>query len=310
LQLNRLSVLHDLLVPCDVKSLAAKHRLNVSLMSHALEFLARTTEVIIQKRDGRFQLGDTSPIELAFQLEKFVGAYGPALHMLGDAMRHPDAGKIHVDRRALAAAFAGAGSFLTPLVPDLIRKAGVRCLLDLGCGTASLLIELARSDREFRGIGVDASRFMYRHARRTLRENGLGRRIKVKHVDGRDLRGGLSPTEITRIDGLHGRSFLNEFFASGDRDIVEVLRQLRALFPRRKAWFVDYYGRLGHSAGSKDDCQLTLLQDIAQTVSGQGVPPSDAKTWRAIYRKAGSRLKRAYEFQGAGIKWFIHEVEL
>jgi SAM-dependent methyltransferase len=275
-----------------------------------LEFLARTTGVVTQTRRGQFQLGDTSLVELTFQLEKFVGAYGPAVQALSNSMRQPDAAKTHVDRRALAAAFAVSGSFLTPFVPDLIRKAKVKCLLDLGCGTASLLVELARRDEAFRGIGVDASRFMCHHARQAVREAGLGNRIKVKLVDGRDLRSGLSAAEVARVDSLHGRSFLNEFFTSGDQEIIKVLRRLHRLFPGRKAWFVDYYGRLGHPAKFGDDCQLALLQDLAQVVSGQGVPRPDAKSWRAIYSKAGTRLKRTHEFRGAGINWFIHEVDL
>lgn len=310
LQLNRLDILRDLAAPRSAKALAAKHHLNVSLTEHAMEFLARTTDVITRTRKGHFQLEDISLVELTFQLEKFAGAYGPAVHAIGDAMRRPGAGKTHVNRRSLATAFMEAGSFLTPFVPDLVRKAEVKCLLDLGCGTASLLIELARSTEKFRGIGVDASQYMCRHARRSVREASLGRRIKIKQVDGRDLREGLSAAEIEQVQAVHGRSFLNEFFASGNRDIVEVLKQLRALFPGRKAWFVDYYGRLGHRVGIGEDCQLALLQDLAQAVSGQGVPPPDAKSWRGIYHMAGVRLKRAHEFRGAGIRWFIHEVDL
>lgn len=310
LQFHRLGILHKLASPSSAKTIAKEHGINVTVTEQVLEFLARTTDVIEQMRDGRFRLGSTPRIELSFQLEKFAGAYGPTVYALGDMTRKGGDGKARVDQHALAVAFIETRNFLSPYIPELIGQSGVNCLLDLGCGTASMLIELGKRNKNFQGIGVDANQTMCRFARKAIREESLSHRIKIKHADGRDLRNCLSAAQRKQVEALHGRSFLNEFFAAGDRDVIEVLRRLRTLFHGRIAWFVDYYGELGQRVRPRSDCQLTLLQDVVQSLSGQGVPPPDIRSWRRIYRKAGCQLRREHEFQGPGIRWFIHEVEL
>lgn len=302
LRLHRLGILEHLAKPKNSTLIANEFGIDGSILEQVLEFLTLTTSVIDSPRKGIYRLRNVSVIELVFNLEKFAGAYGPALQALPATSR--------VDLRALAGAFVSVSDFVDPIVPEMIRDAGIRHLLDLGCGTASLLIALARNDPGFRGVGLDRNPHMYKCARRAVRSAGLANRITIRHADGADLAASLSKEERSRIDGVHGRSFLNEFFGRGDLNAVRVLRHLHRHLPGRKAWFVDYFGQLGHKRSDSGRRQLTLLQDLAQTVSGQGVPPPSTRAWHKIYEKTLCRLLGVQEFETADIGWFVHEVIL
>lgn len=312
LQFRRLGVLSKLVVPKTPGVVAKQLGLDPAMTKQLLGFLALTTNVVQQTRKGAYQLNGPHYAELSFQLEKFAGAYGPAAEALANTLQYPGNCANHVDRRALATAFSEAKAFQSSLVSDLIAASGVNCLLDLGCGPASLLVDLAQRNSSFRGIGLDSSRSMCAHARRAVRSAGLDRQIEIRHADAGNPSQWLSRGLRTRVDSLHGGSFLNEFFGQGERGVVKTLRALSRSFPRRRAWFVDYYSSIGQTKGKREaaDFPLALLQDLAQVVSGQGVPPSNATAWRRLYKQTSCQLRRVHEFESTSIRWFIQEVTL
>ena len=311
LQLRRLGLLSKLVRPRTPQSLAQELGIDPVMTRQLLDFLVLTTTVVRQTRLGTYQLAAPRYAELSFQLEKFAGAYGPAAEAITKTLHHPLDCARHIDRRALADAFTEAKAFGRSFVAELIAASGVSCLLDLGCGPASLLVDLAQRDSSFHGVGIDASREMCREARRTARDGGVAQRIDIRRGDASNPSQWCSATLRKRIDSLHGGSFLNEFFGQGDRQVVKVLRTLSRSFPGRTAWFADYYSSIGQKKGNrKASFPLALLQDLAQVVSGQGVPPSDLTSWRRIYRQAGCRLVRVHEFENQNIRWFVHEVTL
>lgn len=190
---------------------------------------------------------------------------------------------------------------------QLIAAAGISALLDLGCGSGSLLVHLARRSPRFRGFGIDSNPSMCRFARRAAREQGVARRVMIRMGNAENAERILGRRVIDSIDGIVGRSFLNACFRRGNADATEMLKQLRTLFPGRTAWFVDYYGELGEPSRGGPQRRLGVLQDVVQAISGQGLPPSDQKGWRAVYRKAGCEMVRSYDFDG-DIRWFVHVV--
>lgn len=312
LQLRRLRVLDELRQPKTPALLAKKLGVDAVMTKQLLDFLTVATSVIRPTRGGAYQLNEPSHAELIFQLEKFAGAYGPAAEALSKTLLNPNLCKKHVDEQALATAYAEAETLRGSLIPDLIASAGVKCLLDLGCGQASLLVDLARRDRSFYGIGIDANTSMCAQARRAIRLAGLSRRIVIHHGDAANPNRYLSKALRNRVDGLFAGSFLNEFFGKGEQRIVQLLKRLSQSFLGRRAWFFDYYSTLGHSKRRKEPALLPLamLQDLAQIVSGQGIPPENAVTWRRLYKKAGCQLIELQEFESASIRWFIQTVKL
>ncbi len=302
--LLRLGVLEALATPREVRNLARRAGVNPALLEPVLEFLRRTTDVVVRDRAGRYRLGAPSLPEIAFQLEKFIGAYGPSLRGL-DATLGGAPFRSAPDDGALARAFAAVAG-VPSLQADLLRGMGVRGLLDLGCGPGSLLVDLAR-DASFRGIGVDSSAAMCRLARSRLRAAGVQARVAIRQGDATRLRRALHGLDPDTIEAVHGRSLLNALFAGGPARAVAFLRELRALLPGRTGLFVDYYGELNRPAGG---FRLAELQDLAQLASGQGVPPSDRRAWNAIFRQAGCRLVSVLDVRVDDIRWFIRQVQL
>jgi SAM-dependent methyltransferase len=277
--------------------------LNPQGLAQLLDYLVRSTDLLV-KKGGRYQLQATPALlaTISFQLEKFRGAYGPAVMACMDSLRDERLARGRVDRAALASAFAAVANSVNQEALQAIDAARVECLLDLGCGAASLLRELALREDRFTGIGIDASAHMCRVARKLLREAGIEKRIAIVHGDAPAALSRIGMRKRERVEALYGASFLNEFFARGESGAIRALQRLRRLFPGRRAWFVDYYG--GRSS------PVNMLQDVAQVVSGQGVPPKTRAAWSRIYRAAGCSVVSLRDYRSGPTEWFLHQVTL
>jgi hypothetical protein len=126
----------------------------------------------------------------------------------------------------------------------------------------------------------------------------------------RRLHMGLRKSELERITGLHANSLLNEFFRRGPREAARFVTYLKRWFPGKPAVFVDYYGRLGTTKRDPAGYAHTLLHDLVQALTGQGVPPPDWKGWRKVYEHAGAKVLHRLEGERDGVAWFAHVVRL
>jgi len=303
-----LGVLEALVKPCDVERLAQPFGADPKVLRQTLDFLARSTELVECAGAGRYRLTRIPFAEIVFQFEKFIGAYGACIRGLSMVPLGADS-KQRVDQNALASAFEAVANIPSP-VSERLKKHGCRYLLDLGCGSGALLVDMALADDGFKGIGLDTSPAMCRLARSRLSSVGVVQRVHIHRADARDVSDLLDSRERRRVEIVHGRSLMNAFFGNGTIDAVKFLRKLRRSFPGRMALFVDYYGELGRRLATREDTRLGRLQDLAQIASGQGVPPANRAVWRSVYENAGCELISANDFQGEGIRWFIHEVQL
>jgi SAM-dependent methyltransferase len=307
LELIRCGALERLATARTPEALARDTELDPKLLDLTLDFLSRTTVLIERERRGRYRLGNIAPAEIVFQVEKFVGAYGGTVRGLGRMLRGlPNV--YRTDEAALAAAFAvigGVGLRLT----ERLRREGCRFLLDLGCGSAALPIQLALLDESFAAICIDDSEAMCRLAKSRVRAAGVSSRVRVRKADVREIRDVVTLQERRRVDVIHGRSLLNALFGRGSAMPRAFLRQLRTAFPGRTVFFVDYYSELGRTRRPAR-YRLAQVQDLAQLASGQGLPPWDRRGWRALYEEAGCELRSAQDFVTDDIRWFIHEVRL
>ena len=307
-QLDRMGLVAKLERPCSVAKLARAHGLDPNVLRIVLEFLVTTQFVSGEGRDTYF-VNRAQLLETQFNARKFAGAYGPVMRGLPQALR-PAGGARLVDQERLAEAFSLAVTQNNTALRQLIAASQSRGLLDLGCGTGSLLVELALDQPRFRGFGIDSNRYMCEAARRSARDHGVEMRVRVRLGDATHPLRMLDLRERRGIDAVHGRSFLNACFRGGESKAIQVLTRLRTALPGRVAWFVDYYGELGQLPSRPDRCRrLGVLQDVVQALSGQGVPPHTERQWRDIYRRAGCDLQQSHNFDGE-IRWFIHVVRL
>jgi hypothetical protein len=278
-----------------------------------LELLYQTTDLLIRDRSGRYSVRARyrGYYQLGFQLDKFIGGYGAAVaHFNGSLKAVRRSGSHFVDRERLAHAFDRASQSGPSIAGHVLRTYGVRTLVDIGCGPAAVLIELGSADAEFRGWGLDASPQMCAVAQRRVASAGLADRVRIHRTDVRRLGRALDAGTRDTIEAIYGGSILNEFFADGSSEVIRILRQLRRQFPGRLLFVQDYYGMLGRQSLITRKFQHALLQDIAQLVSGQGVPPADVEDWAAIYADAECTLREVYVGHADGIAPFVHVVSL
>lgn len=309
--LHRLGALRSLEDTTDISDLAEQLNCDEHLFSALIDYVYHTTDLLI--REGtRYHLSPThrANSDLGFHIDKFLGAYGPAIADVIDVLADPTKGPTLRDGAALARAFIQLAPQSPSLTGQLLQAWRIPSLLDLGCGTGNLLIELAQSDLEFHGWGVDSSSDMVTTATEHIRHAGLSARIQIAHGDVRALNRSAVLQSREAIRALYARSVINEFFADRGRSAVDILLNLKRLFPGRRLFIEDYYGRLTHNRPVNPAHQHTLLQDLAQAVSGQGIPPPDLPGWAQVYEAAGCDFVKAYEGDNNGVAWFIHVLHL
>ncbi len=295
-----------------VAEIAARFDYDAATLNALLDFVYQTTDILQRDRSNRYRIHPQYlPYHrLGFHLDKFIGAYGPALTHLEESLRSSTLGNALLDEKMLADAFTKVGLLGVSLSTHLIRERGITSLVDLGCGSAALLMELCRDDTTFKGWGVDRNASMCAAATEKINTAGLTSRIRIIHADVRELEAHFPPEMRHEIGALHGSSILNEFFRSGSTEAISFVNNLKRLFPNRLLFVVDYYGKLTHFRVTPLRYRHTLIHDVAQVISAQGVPPPDIYSWATIYDAAGCALTQAYEGENDGIAWFAHIVHL
>jgi len=312
LSLHRQGVLENLTVYRAPALIASEFGYDIEAITAVLEFLYRTTDLIVRNCHGEYRLAQRyEPYRvLGFHLDKFLGAYAEPFSRLDELLCLPSKGRDLVNRSRLAEAFSRAETQGATVIARIIRDSGVRSLLDLGGGTASLLRELGQEDSGFRGWCVDVDPSMCAAATGKIAAAGLEDRIRVICTDVRRLGSALRTRERSRVEALFGRSLLNEFCRSKGIEAVKFLVRLKRLFPGRRLFVADYYGKLTHDSGAPVRYRHTLLQDLVQALTAQGIPPPDIDGWATLYRAAGCEIGQAYEGESDGIEWFLHIVRL
>lgn len=302
---DMVDALYGAVVP---ESLAKQKGLKPEVVIALLEFLFQTTDMIDRSEQGEYSLSSQyrAGERLRFFERKFIGAYGGSVQAM---LKGAAQARTSVDELALALAF-NAVSAPSGVIVDVIEKWGAPTLLDLGCGVGSLLVEMARRDSRFFGYGVDCNAEMCRVATKRAADAHCDDRLRFYVGDVRDMEPYLPEHERSSVRAVYGSSILNEFFANDGEEAIGFLRKLRALFPGRLLFVVDYYGKLLRISDVDRRFQHTLLQDLVQVATGQGVPPVDLEAWGEVYTAASCRLVHAYQAETDGIEWFVHVVQL
>lgn len=292
LALHDVAILAALKRPCTAEALARKHRLDPGLLRGVLEYVVARTG-LISKTGGRFVASGSYGNGSRFLLDLYAGAYGPTAVKLVHLLRKPSLAPTTVDRARYARAFQQAEAGTHAWLADFVRQMKFSCLLDLGCGPATLLLELARRDSAFVGWGLEVNSALCKIARGRIRAARAARRITIIEGDSARLGQVLNSKLRDKIHAVSACQVANEMFGGSSPSISAWLRGIRKTLPGRALLVSDYYGRLGCKDGDRH--RETLLHDYVQVISGQGVPPASAAEWEKIYTGAGCRLVHVLE---------------
>jgi SAM-dependent methyltransferase len=290
--LQDLKVLSSLAKGATVTELATKHWVDPHLLQGILEFVAARTN-LVRKVGDRFTATSHCSARSRFLLELYAGAYRNNAFRLKRLMRMPRLASSLVDRVRYARAFETAQNLGSAWVADIIRQLRFNCILDIGCGPATLLLQLAAQNPGFTGWGLETNRSMHRLAQARIRQARAGDRLQVILGDCMRLSTALPYDVRSRIQAVSACQVANEMFGSGSSQLMVWLRKLRRVLPKRPMLLSDYYGCLGGKNAASH--RETVLHDYAQLISGQGVPPATRAGWTELYARAGCRIVHIVE---------------
>jgi hypothetical protein len=178
-------------------------------------------------------------------LTAFVGAYGCVLQELPATLQGEKTYGVDFERRAdlVAQASLGATRAGFPFIVERMRRDGVRCVVDLGCGAAGVLLEFCAMDSELRGIGLDISVEAIAEARVNVRRAGLTSRIEFLTADLADIAGWKRCLDDSPVGAFHCTGVLHELLRDGERAVADFLRSMHKLFPGCLFFLGEFDGR-------------------------------------------------------------------
>jgi hypothetical protein len=303
--LHDMGVLDQLRRPKTSTALARKQGIDGKLLSGLLEYVALRTN-LLSKVGNQFTITENYSEQARFFIDLYGGAFGQSASKLSTILRKPESASESVNADLHARAFSQVQATAPRWEAAVVRQLGLNHIVDLGCGPAALLIQLASQDSEFVGWGVEVNPAMSRLARKNVREAGLADSLRVFTGDSRQIRQVLPEKVRRQIRSVAACQVANEMFSSGVSQAVAWLKQIRETLSERVLLLSDYYGRLGSAFENTD--RETLLHDYAQLISGQGIPPASLEEWQKIYHKAGCKLVHVLEDQQT--TRFLHVVKL
>ena len=303
--LKDMGILEVMTEPIAVEVLAERFGVDELMLLRVLQYLSDRTD-LIECQGEQYRTTDNYNTHTRFLVDQYIGAYGPNARQLVDILRCPQSAGDIVDRCKHALAFSALKGPSVAILSTIIQQLELNYILDLGCGPAALLFDLATNNQRFVGWGIDSSAEMCAEANAHAAKLGVSQRIAIYQGDATHFEDYV-PSDVRRqIRTIVASSLLNEFFATDSRACIAFLRRLHEAFPGQTLIVSDYYGCLGASA--KPWSRKTALHDFVQVISGQGVPPNNLGAWQAIYEEAGCGL--VYSLEAQDDSGFIHIVRL
>lgn len=232
----------------------------------------------------------------------YAQAYGPVFASMAGQLAGTQAYGVDVARDAEALGHHCEvlfRSFGTELISDLIRKHDARAVLDLGCGTGGLILDLCQLDPRLRGVGLDIAPEPIEFAARRAKEAGISGRASFLVADA--FRPDEWPAEAATCDLFVAVGALHEHFRDGEAAVVSLLRGYGELLrrPGAKA-FILAEPELYHDAADADFFLVHVL-------SAQGMP-RQREDWLKVIAAAGLDCQRVYAVPGTGFRFAYYEV--
>jgi hypothetical protein len=169
--------------------------------------------------------------------------------------------------------------FVDEYFTDMLYQMPFKVAADLGCGSAMRLINLAKQNPEFRGIGVDINEGAVKLAREAIAAADLQNRLAMVRADVGRLE---ARPEFAEVEVLFC------FFMGHDlwprENCLKVLQHIRSVFPRVKRFLLSDTYRSDLPA-SRHVPIFTLGFEVTHAVMGQYIP--SVAEWMDLFDEAG-----------------------
>ena len=255
------------------------HGPTVQAITRALEIVG-----VVQLDEHSVRPGTELPaaLENAAYFLWLTRGYRDLLVGLADLAREPADGARPVPRDTVAIASAGRDyghRLVDPVLFPLLDRLAPRCVADLGCGSAERLIQLARSDSKFHGVGVDISDQVVTQARANVRECGVADRVEVIAADAAQLE---SRDEFSPVDLVMSCFMAHDLWPR--ESCLRSLRGIRRAFPHALHLVICDTHRSG-PPGVAGTPIFTLGFELTHAAMGQYIPT--AEEWLDTFVEGG-----------------------
>lgn len=232
----------------------------------------------------------------------YVEAYGPVFQRIASLVRRDEQYGVDVQRDAEALGRRCEvlfRSFGTHLVSRLIREHQATRIVDLGCGTGGLVLDLCRADPTLRGVGLDIAPDAVEFAVSRSRMQGLAERASFVVADA--FAPETWPAQAAEGDFYIAVGVLHEHFRDGPQAVVQLLQR---------------YGRMLDAGKSKVFllCEPELEVDekdadffLVHALTRQGFPRT-RQGWFEAIEAAGLVCRRAFFAPGTGFRFCYYEL--
>jgi SAM-dependent methyltransferase len=279
---------------------------DAEVIGHMLRYLE--IRGVVESRAGEWRLLPRGAALLAELPESLIGyyveAYGPVLNYMSarlDGTKHYS--EISRDTEALGRRCEVLfRSFGTKLVADLIEEHGARSVVDLGCGTGGLVLDLCAQYPGLTGLGLDIATDAIDYAKQRAADLGLADRASFIVADA--FAPELWPRAAVDADFYVMVGALHEHFRDGDDSVVALLRV--------------YADLLASPAGTGKTLLLAepeLHRDAADAdfylihaLTGQGMPRPRGG-WLGVIGEAGLRCHRVFSAPNTGFRFAYYEIQ-
>jgi len=264
---------------------------------------------ILRLADGQMELTEygsrISNIVLRGTMNINIGGYGSQVAGIGPLLRN-EVSRDEIEKSHFGF-HSGLGTEqltsvrLVPAVLKILAERNLHCMLHLACAAGGFMVQLARSDQSFRGIGIDKSAHKLAAAEEKLRRYGLESRIRLIQDEI-----GIEPLSLddetrSQIDVVASIYLLHEIGRFGRQRIVDVLLQIKTSFPGKLFLFSETMPPSSPDSVRKQPSQYSQLDYLLiHRLRGKGMP-LPAEEWKSIIADAGLKLIEFKEIYSIGL---------
>jgi ubiquinone/menaquinone biosynthesis C-methylase UbiE len=262
-----------------------------ALLGGLLDYLT-TRGYLVWVRDGVYRVSPKGQAAAPYfgYLSTMLGAYEPVFAQLERVVT----GELVYGRdvsRSSAEMVTGLNALEANLmgqVTELLASERFGRVLDLGCGSGTMLCRICRLDDTIRGVGLDWSDEACALARQTVVREGLQDRVTIVRGDAGDL--DAPPAAAPGADLVTAMFVMHEVLRQRGREgAVECLRRLAELVGERgRLLMVEVSATSNHEA--QEDQLFIPEYELLHVFSNQRL--ASRAEWEEILAEAGMRVLR------------------
>ena len=268
----------------NLETFATQKRLDLRVLRILCDYLF---SLKILKRDGKNYGLDAKGSTLVKSLSgafHMVYAYEDIFYHLESLLTQDKKYGVDITRRSefVAKGSGAVGKLLAfPMVQDVLSRRKFECILDLGCGDATFLIDLCERNERAQGYGLDISPEAIAAGKRNVERKNFQDRVQ------------LFVGDIFRIEALAGRLsgvqaatsmyVLHEFLCDDNARILELLQGFRNSLPGIPLVLCEVIRHTPEELRRKPGGVLEI--QLFHGLSNQRL--ASRAEWQALFRQAG-----------------------